>query len=295
MAVAALLFPVKDGLIKSLTGIVSPLEATVIYFFIQGCIASIILFLINRKNKSFKADKQKILLFVLRSCFLLASIFLFFTGVQKAGLAISVILFSTQSLFAILLSNLILRESISFKIWILALFGFAGVIIVINPAVDSSMDLNLLYPFCSAVIFSLYIICTKYVENLYSPVHFLLFDGVIGTLISLPILLISYTITQSPFTIYTLPSQSIIVLITAGVIGTISAIMIICSLKLAPASIVSPLGYLEIVSASIIGVLIFDEPATRNMIVGSFFIILSSFLITRAGAGVANTSKHFQD
>ncbi len=101
--------------------------------------------------------------------------------------------------------------------------------------------------------------------------------------------------TQIPIALHSPSFQWIFILVPAGVIGTISAIMVILSLKLAPASIVLPLGYLEIVSSSIIGAIIFDEAVTLNMIAGSILILFSSFLITRTGTSQTNLDEQFHE
>ena len=69
-----------------------------------------------------------------------------------------------------------------------------------------------------------------------------------------------------------LAMQDWLYLLAAGLIGTCSALLVIAAIIRAPASLIAPLGYIEIVSAFAIGVLIFNEDIYALSIIGCLFI-----------------------
>lgn len=67
-------------------------------------------------------------------------------------------------------------------------------------------------------------------------------------------------------TIFTAPA-------IAALIGTISSLMMIGDARLTPAAKLAPVSYLEIVSASCIGVFVFAEMLTPGTILGMLIVV----------------------
>ena len=71
-----------------------------------------------------------------------------------------------------------------------------------------------------------------------------------------------------------LAMQDWLYLLAAGLIGTCSALL---AMKRTQASLIAPLGYIEIVSAFAIGVVIFNEDIYALSIIGCLFILALSW------------------
>lgn len=280
MGLAAILFPVKDGLVKALTGIVSGLEAGSVYFATQATLALAWL-LVRPLGERVVPDRREAWTLVLRSTLLVASVLLFFVGVQRAPIAEAVVLFAMQALFAILFAGLLLGERLTTRTWLVAIAGFVGSAIILRPDVGEAFNAFLLFPFASAVTFGLYVALTKRLGVDRHPVVLLFYDGTVGFVLTGTIVVLGFALTGSDAPSALFAPSSIAYLVASGAVGTMSALLIIWSLRLAPASVIAPLGYLEIASAALIGIVVFSEPVTLSMVIGTTIIVIACLLASR--------------
>ena len=160
---------------------------------------------------------------------------------------------------------------------LISLIGFAGVVVILNPSLDNFANNHLFYALLSAIVFALYIVITRVVGQNISPIQILFVDGFSGSLL----LFLGMTLAQHlgffEISLLEVEPSKILFLILSGTIGTMSSLLIISAMKLAPASLVAPFGYLEILSAAAIGILIFDEGITLRTIVGCIIVILAAW------------------
>lgn len=108
-----------------------------------------------------------------------------------------------------------------------------------------------------------------------------LVDGVLGTCLCLICLLVWTFITNIEITLIGAAPRLIGFLVLSGMTGSVSALLVVIAMKKAPASVVAPLGYVEIVSAAIIGYLIFKETVGFTTIIGCIIILGMSWLSGR--------------
>ena len=157
-----------------------------------------------------------------------------------------------------------------------ASFGFVGVIIVLGPSVFKFCNAYLLFALFSATTFAVYMILTKKMGEKYPPNQMLFVDGIIGVcLISVCVIL--STSLGAGSALNNLAMQDWLYPLAACLIGTCSALLVIAAMKRAPASLIASLGYIEIVSAFAIGVLIFNKDIYALSIKGCLLILASSW------------------
>ena len=277
MALAAALFPVKDAFVKSLSDSVTALEAALVYFTVQAIFAFLWLTFTKSKSKGHIRPPIKPLLLV-RSILQVGSIVLFFHSIQNAPLAEAVMLFASNALFVVLFSALLLREPIGFKIIATVIVGFCGVYIVLDPDLQNFADSHLIYALLSSIVFAFYLLATRTLGRLYKPGTTLCVDGLLGLIITIIVLFSSSVLIDQPVHLSKIEYKSFLFLVASGIIGTVSALLVIAAMKNVPASVVAPLGYVEIVSAVIIGAIVFGEIVTTKTIIGCLIILLSSWL-----------------
>lgn len=283
MGLAAVLFPIKDGIVKALAGTVSGVEAGGVYFATQAALALTWL-LVRGTDERIVPARSEAPALLLRSALLVASVLLFFVGVQRAPIAEAVVLFALQALFAILFAGLLLGERLTLRTWAVALTGFAGAAIILRPDVGEAFNPFLLFPFASAVTFGLYVAMTKRLGVNQHPVVLLFYDGAVGFALTVAAILVATLAGVLPVPDALFTSRSLAFLIASGAVGMVSALLIIVSLRLAPASVIAPLGYLEIASAALIGVLVFSEPITLPMAIGTAIIVSACLAASRTKA-----------
>lgn len=281
MGIAASLFPVKDAFVKAASGSITPVEATLVYYFTQGVITLLWSLGLKTRRRFGQLFISLRPLFLIRTIFQVLTIVLFFISIQNAHLAESVILFTSNALFLVVLSWLVLKESMSLRKMAVTCLGFVGVLIVMSPHIHGFGNAYLWYAFASAFTFAIYLLTTKTLGKTYPPREMLLVDGVLGTCLCLICLLVWTFITNIEITLIGAAPRLIGFLVLSGMIGTVSALLVVIAMKKAPASVVAPLGYVEIVSAAIIGYLIFKETVGFTTIIGCMIILGMSWLSGR--------------
>ncbi len=282
MGLAAALFPVKDGLVKAVSGSITPIEAALVYFFVQGIVALIWSFGIKKYRRSFHSLFTSLKpLFLVRTLFQVLAIILFFIAIQNAHLAEAVILFASNALFVVVLSWLVLKESMTLRKITVTSLGFIGVLTVMSPHISGFGNVYLWYAIASAFTFAIYLLATRKLGQTYPPAQMLFVDGFLGAFLCIVGLIAWTFLTNIEITLIDASARSLMFLLLSGMIGTASALLVIVAMKNTPASVVAPLGYIEIVSAAIIGYAIFNEKIGITTIIGCIIILGSSYLSGR--------------
>ncbi|WP_348721136.1 DMT family transporter [uncultured Candidatus Puniceispirillum sp.] len=259
IATAAMLFPVKDSFMKMQDERVPILLAVGLYFFIQACIAFIVITFKERRlyGNPFAGMKW---LNLVRSLALALSMGLFFAGLRHVPIAVAFALFTIQGLFIVVLGYFILGEALRLRHIMLIIMAICGVMFIIRPTELDATFLGSLYPLAAAVMFSLYIVLTRKLGKTQPPIYLLLQDGLVAS--SLMVSLYGATLAiyqQSVPTVIWNAQIFIMPPAVAALIGSISSLLMIQAARLAPVAKLVPLTYLEFASAALIGVYIFAE------------------------------------
>jgi drug/metabolite transporter (DMT)-like permease len=182
------------------------------------------------------------------------------------------ILFSTPFLVAILAGPL-LGEWVGWRRWTAILVGFAGVLVVVRPGLGG-MQWAALLSFGSAVCYAFYNIITRMLSRTDSSETTLFYGNLFGCIVMVPVL---------PFVWVTPPSWLDVVLMVAlGVFGAGGHFLLILAHRRAPASVLSPFIYTQIVYASTLGYLVFGNVPSEWTIAGAAIVIASGlYLLSR--------------
>jgi drug/metabolite transporter (DMT)-like permease len=159
--------------------------------------------------------------------------------------------------------------------------GFAGVGLVMAPSGQETVDWRLRLALASAFSFALYLVATKRLAHDIQASTLMLSDGLLGSLAAAAVLALGDLLApgNAVITLATVPTAAGITLaMLAGAVGTLSSLLVIKAMRLAPASVIAPLGYLEIVSAAAIGVFIFHDPLTFAAVTGAALIVMSCWV-----------------
>jgi drug/metabolite transporter (DMT)-like permease len=175
------------------------------------------------------------------------------------------ILFSTPFLIAILAGPM-LGEWVGWRRWTAILVGFSGVLLVVRPGVGGFQWAALL-SFGSAVCYAFYNILTRMLSRVDSSETTLFYANLFGCVVMAPVL---------PFVWTTPPTWLDVALMPAlGVLGAGGHFLLILAHRRAPASVLSPFIYTQIVWASMFGYLVFGNVPSRWTIAGAGIVIAS--------------------
>jgi drug/metabolite transporter (DMT)-like permease len=210
---------------------------------------------------------------IVRSALLLGSTVFNFLAFRYLQLdqALS-ILFSTPFMVAALAGPM-LGEWIGWRRWTAISVGFAGVLLVIRPG-PGGFDPAALLSVGSAICYALYGIITRQLARSDSNETTLFYTNLVGAAVMLPVV---------PF-VWTTPASLWIALlmILLGALGSFGHYLLIAGHRLAPASILSPFIYTQLIWAVTLGYLIFGDLPSKWTLAGAGVVIASGlYLLNR--------------
>lgn len=186
----------------------------------------------------------------------------------------AVIMLYTWPIFVVLFSSVMLKEKISGKKALLAIFAFMGGALMLSTnqfSFENKDLIGMVAMVFSAMLYALTVpIFKKQLEKV-SGTEAIFYQNFIGMFLFLPFLFIS---TPLP----TL-NASILGIVYAVVIGIVGFILFFAGLKGLKASTASLLSYIEVFSAMVIAFIFFNQQITAPMLVGGAMVLLSSFFI----------------
>jgi drug/metabolite transporter (DMT)-like permease len=259
------------SLVKLIAGDLSVLM--VLFFRYLFCIPLLMITAIQqRKHNALKINSKFGL--IIRTLTGIGSFGCLFAALQFIDLSLMTILLQTMPLFVVLLAPIIIKEFVGWLRRFLALFGFIGVMLILNPIekdwFNFGIVLGIFSPFFGAVM-------TIFVRRLGKtdhPATTALWYNIFAALIFLLVCLI-FEIKWPDF------DQTLIILTVIGLVSSLQQICLAYSLKFAPASLLAPLRYVSVPIGILVGVFYFNETLSINFFIGTGIIIFSSLIIIR--------------
>ncbi|MDI5983923.1 DMT family transporter [Halomonas sp. M4R5S39] len=275
MLAAGLLFTLLDTGVKWLTQSYSPVQ--VVWARYTGhmlVLGAYLLMLGWPRCRAIMASVESLPGQFVRGLLLLAaSTFAFLAFRELPLLQVYVINFSAP-LLVTLLAIPLLRERVTPARGLAVAVGFVGVVIAVGP-VDWRAQPAALLPFGMAFCFALYQLATRRFGRNDHPLASLFYAGLAGALVSS----LAVPFFWSPIALGDIP-----LFLVVGTLGAVSQLGLIMAMRCAPASLVSPFLYLQIVWATVSGYLVFGDVPLLETYLGAVLIIGAGiFLATRRG------------
>jgi drug/metabolite transporter (DMT)-like permease len=179
------------------------------------------------------------------------------------------IMFSTPFLVAIMAGPM-LGEWVGWRRWAAIGVGFLGVLVVIRPGLGG-MHWAALLSVASAFFYASYAIATRKVMRRDSSETTLFYANLVGMIVMLPVLPLVWTAPSNGF--------DWILLLAVGAFGSIGHFLLIMAHDRAPASVLSPFMYTQLLWATTFGYLVFDNVPGFWTLVGAFIVISSGLYL----------------
>ncbi len=211
-------------------------------------------------------------LHALRGLFIATATLLFFTAITHMPVADAIAIFFVEPLLLTLMSPFFLGEKIGWRRVSASLFGFIGALIIIQPG-QSAFDWRAVLPLGAALCFAFYLVLTRKLAQRTDPVTVQFFTGVAGC-IALSLALGLGTFLDIEFLTISTPTPSQWGLMALlGAIGCVGHLLVVQAFRYHDASLLAPLQYLEIVSAVLLGWLVFSDFPSETTWLGIAIII----------------------
>ncbi|MEK9901158.1 MAG: DMT family transporter [Rhodospirillaceae bacterium] len=271
MCLASLCFIAMHGFIKTVRGDV-PIGMII---WSQYTIQAVLLTTLLAPRLSRVIDTRMIGLQVLRALALMAAVSGMFVAVGLMPLADAITIGFIAPLMIAAAASWFLRERVTRSQWLAILVGFAGVLIVIRPG-TSIFDAASLVPLGAAVCVALYQTLTRPISQVVTPTSMLYTATLVGLAVSslaLPLTWETPSLAQTGF------------LTIAACFGAAAHFLLIRAYHAAPASLVAPFAYSEIVWASAIGFAAFGDVPDGATLIGGAILIASGLYLLRKPRG----------
>ena len=205
-----------------------------------------------------------------RSFLMLAGNVLFVVAIARVPLATASAIGFTAPLIVTALSVPLLHESVGIRRWSAVVVGFLGTLLVIRPG-SGLHDPAILLLLLSSVGNALYQIATRWVGFYDEAATGIVFSALLGSLVMSFILPFVFVVPHNP-----LDSALFLGL---GLLGGGGHYLVIRAFQSAPAAVIAPLGYAELVGTTTLGYLIFGNFPDLWTWIGAAIIIASGLYI----------------
>jgi drug/metabolite transporter (DMT)-like permease len=195
-----------------------------------------------------------------------------FTALPHLGLADTTAIGFTGPIFIMLGAAWFLGEKMRADRWAAALFGFAGVMVVIAPKLTGQGGWYPLIMLASSPIFAASFLMTKSLTRTESPGVIVLWQAMSVTVLSLPMGLLHWT-TPTPL--------QWLGFVVAGVLGALGHYLLTRGFRATDISATQSLRFLELVWAALMGWLVFSDVPSHTTFLGALVILASTVWIAR--------------
>ncbi len=253
MIVAMLALPGIDAIAKWLAGSISSGQVTWSRFFFQIIFMSPLL--LRTRGPWFT---PALWLHAARGAMIAFATLFFFSGLAFLPMADAIAIFFIEPLLVTLLSALFFGEAIHWRRISAISLGLVGALIIIRPSF-SEVGFAALYPVAAAFCFSFYILLTRKLVRKEDPIRLQFFAGIFGCLVMS--LALGYGSTSEIAILdVAWPNQyEWFLLGILGLVGTICHMLVTYAYRLASIGILAPFQYVEIIGATILGLIVFNE------------------------------------
>jgi drug/metabolite transporter (DMT)-like permease len=200
---------------------------------------------------------------IARGAFLVVATALFFAAIARIPLATALALLFCYPLIVSVLSPFVLGERADLSRWPVVVVGFIGILVILRPGLIA-MDWGSVLALLAGCAYSLYFLATRKLSGTAPPLVTLAYTAVFGVFVltaTAPLYWVQPAVADLPY------------MAGIGLAAACGHYLIILAFERAPASVLAPLGYGEIVMATVIGYVVFGEFPDRWTWLGIAIVI----------------------
>jgi len=272
MVISQLSFSINDSIVKLIVQESNNKNSILNIIFVRGLITTFVIYLYltliqkkRIKNIIININYHK------RGLFEVLTAFCFLTALVLLPVAEVYTLLMTNPFFVTIFAFFFLKEKVGLKRWCAVLFGFIGVIIVINPSIYTFNYLFFL-PILAAIFLTIRDVTTKDISTKSNSFEIIFITSLLITL---------FSGVGSLFIEFSLGSYSLIKISISSFFLTVAYLFSVLTVFYAPLSLTASARYSVIIFGIIFGYLILGEEPSYSMLVGALVISLSGLFVIK--------------
>lgn len=242
--------------------------------YIVHCLLMVVLLTPTQGRKLIQTQRTGLVL-VRAICLATASLFVGL-ALQRMPVAEATAIVFLAPLLVVLIAGHALRERVGWVGWVSAIAGFAGVLMIVRPG--GGLDpTGVIYASCGAAVIAAYQLLSRVLASTERTVALLFYTALVGSIlfgISLP----WFWEGQSPTLL------QVLLFLSMGVMGGVGHFLFTAAHRHAPASLLAPMMYVQLLWAGMLGWLAFEH-------VPEGISVLGMCVVAASGAVVALKSR----
>lgn len=207
----------------------------------------------------------------------------FFAGLFFLPLAEATTITFVNPMVTALLSALILREPANRAVWVSTAAAFVGVIIVLRPNL-ASVGLAALFPLGSALGMAALMVFNRMASGGGSVIKMQFLTSLMAIPVLLIFTLVGHASGIKPFVVGSPTAWVIAACAIVAVTGSCAHICLYLATTRAPASMIAPMTYVQLLVSVAVGATVFNEWPDLTAIMGAAIVVLSGLWLWRANA-----------
>lgn len=207
---------------------------------------------------SLRLSPRALMLSLARAAVSIASTYCFIAALRVMPVADALAIAFVEPFVILLIGRIVMHEHVGPRRLAACAVGFFGSLLVIQPSFAEFGPVAL-FPLGTAVSFALYILVTRALSRHVHPVPMQFHTALIATILWLPILGLGHLWGETSLLITAPVGIFWVWCFSVGLAATISHMAMTFALRFAPSSTLAPLHYLEIVTATLFGYLVFGD------------------------------------
>ncbi|MCH8951969.1 MAG: DMT family transporter [Proteobacteria bacterium] len=211
---------------------------------------------------------------IVRGLLLAVGTWSFMTGVRHLEYADAIAILYVYPFLMTLMAPLILGERVSLIGWVGVFGGFGGVLLVVRPEFGN-FDVSALFVLFTGFLVAVQMLLNRKLGTLSDPAVISMWGALVASLVMMLTL---------PFAWQPVTAAQLGILALTAVTSAVSQTLMIMALSRAPASDLAPFTYSEIVSAVLIGFIMFGTLPDALAWAGIGLITLSGVVVARVQA-----------
>ncbi len=271
MAVAGVVFAMLNAILRIVALQMSPLEVQFLRYF-AGLIV-MIPFIVRVGLKAYSPNGLAGQLW--RGAFHTSGMVLWYIALPHLTLADMTAIGFTGPIFIMIGAVLALGEKMVWERWVSALLGFAGVLVVVGPAMTASGGYYDLVMLASSPLFAVSALITKVMTRRDKPEVILVWQCITISLFSFPLAI--------PVWVWPTPIQWLWFL-ASGVIGSTGHYCVNRALGAADATASQTVKFLDLLWMTALGFLVFGDAPTISTLIGGVVICGATTWVARREA-----------
>ena len=213
-----------------------------------------------------------------RALMLILSTYCFIAAIAVMPIADALAIAFVEPFILLVVGKYVFSEAVGYRRLMACIVGFIGILLVIQPSF-AAFGWVALFPLGTAVCFAFYMFVTRTLSRDMHAVQMQFHSSWIGTLMCAPVLLLASG--TGIISLHPVWPEGVfwLYLIGVGAGASVSHLLMSLSLTYAPSSTLAPLHYLEIVSAVILGFIVFGDIPNQLAFTGMIIVVASGLYI----------------